>query len=203
MLIWITLATALLILVVLALRFLGDRPISYRGLLLVDTKRFLESFLLQMGVGSVFVLEREPGPGFLQLALTDRHSEVEELEFGLPDAGWCRERFVLVHTALETAEHNCRLEVDRDNIAVPRFLRVRIKGNREELTPRLIQVLTLAAGQLGFDSEDRYTLRMKGSISSEYQRGLADQMEQMPRGGLIARTLAAWLRRSAKTDQEE
>ena len=51
MLIWITLATALLILVVLALRYLGDRPISYRGLLLVDTKRFLESFLLQMGFG--------------------------------------------------------------------------------------------------------------------------------------------------------
>jgi hypothetical protein len=193
----------LLIFVAVAVRRLRDRPIPYRELLLVDANRFLESFLQQLDVGSVFVLERESGPGFLQLAVTDRRSDREELEFGLPDAGWCRERFDLVHNAMEAAGHICHVEADSGNIAIPRFLRVRIRGNREELTPMLIQVLTLAAGQLGFDSEDRYTLRMKGSISSEYQRNLAEQLEQMPRRGRIGRALAAWLRRSAKKHQRE
>lgn len=193
MLTWITLTIALLILIVVVWRLWGNRPISYRGLKLVDTQRYLESFVLQLNVGSVFVVERESGPGFLQLALTDRRHNGQELEFGLPHAEWSREQFDLVHNAMEAAGHICRLEAEPGNMAIPRFLRVRIVGNREELTARAIQVLELAAGQLGFHPEDRYTLQMKGSFSSEYLGKLADQMEHLPRGGVIARPTRCWV----------
>jgi hypothetical protein len=196
--IWFLVAILLLIFVVVAMRRLGERPIPYRELLLVDANRFLESFLQQSDVGSVFVMERESGPGFLQLAVTDRRSDRGELEFGLPDAGWCQGRFEFVHKAMETAGHTCRLEANPGNLAIPRFLRVRIRGNRDELTPMSIQVLTLAAGQLGFGSEDRYTLRMNATISSDYLQDLGEQLEQMPRGDSIGRALAAWMRRLAK-----
>jgi hypothetical protein len=46
-----------------------SKPIAYSGLLLTDLKRFVEGFLLQSAPGSVFALERETKPGFLQLAL--------------------------------------------------------------------------------------------------------------------------------------
>jgi hypothetical protein len=200
--IWFLAAIVLLIMVVVVMRRLGERPIPYRALLLVDANRFLESFLQQSDVGSVFVLERESGPGFLQLAVTDRRRSHREIEFGLPDAEWCRGRFDFVHKAMETEGHTCRLEANHGNL-VPRFLRVRIGGNHDELTPVLIQVLTLAAGELGFDTEDRYTLRMNATISAEYMRDLAEQLEQMPRGGGIGRALAAWLLRSAKKDHRE
>ena len=201
--IWFLVAIVLLIIVVVPMRRLGERPIPYRALLLVDANRFLESFLQQSDAGSVFVLERESGPGFLQLAVTDRRRSHREIEFGLPDAEWCRGRFDFVHKAMETAGHTCRLEANPGNLAVPRFLRVRIRGNRDELTPVLIQVLTLAAGPLGFDSQDRYTLRMNATIGAKYMRDLAEQLEQMPRGGSIGRALAAWLLRSAKKHHRE
>ena len=203
MLIWIALAVALLILIVLAWRFLGNCPIAYRGLKLVDTKRFLEGFLLQLEVGSVLDLERESGPGFLQLALIDRRSGVEELEFGLLDAEWSRDRFDLVYNALRAAGHNCRLETASGNQEIPRFLRVQIRGKREELIQKAIQVLILAADQLGFDPQDRYALRMKGAISTEYQLSLADQMEQIPRANFIPRAIGGWLRRAATKKRRE
>src|SRR6266568_870753 len=78
----------------------AGQPLAYRHLLLEEVERFLELFLHQAGVGSVFVLTRESGPGFLQLALISRRGDNEQLEFGLPDADWCAHRFDAVREAL-------------------------------------------------------------------------------------------------------
>jgi hypothetical protein len=187
---------SLAILVVVLLRWLAQ-PIPYRGLLLSGLQRFLDGFLQQMAVGSVFLLEREFGSGFLQLAVVGRDRDHQELEFGLPDAAWCRGRFDLVHAVMKRAGYDCHVDVNCGNADIPRFLRVRIAGNRHELVPTSLRLLELAASELGFGVKDRYTLRMSGPFSSEYEQELARQLEQLGKGDRIARAGAAWLRRSA------
>src|SRR5262245_59247199 len=196
--IWLIVGIILLAVVVVGLLRLGAKPIPYRGLLLTDLERLLDGFLQQVGAGSVFYLERECGPGFLQLAVLGRHSDHQEVEFGLPDALWCRESFDLVHNAMKGAEYNCSVETNSDNIDIPRFLRVRVAGTRQELVPTLIRMLNLSASRLGFGATERFTLRMSGPFSSEYVEELATRVEQPGKSNQIARAVAAWLRRSAK-----
>src|SRR5438094_7415483 len=154
----------------------AGQPLAYRHLLLREVERFLEGFLHQAGVGSVFVLTRESGPGFLQLALISRNRDKEQIEFGLPDADWCAHRFDAVREALEGDAFFFHVQEDSRNAAVPRFLRVRMQGNRQELVPTLMHVLSLAAQQLEFDAQDRYTLRMNATTSPEYSQYLADRI---------------------------
>jgi hypothetical protein len=195
---WLIVAIVLLAVIVVGLLRLGAQPIRYRGLLLTDLARFLDGFLQQLDAGSVFLLERESGPGFLQLAILRRQRVHETLELGVPDAMWSRERFDLVHNAMQAGGYDCSVETNPDNMAIPRFLRVRVEGNRHELVPILIRILELAAGQLQFDAGDRYTLRMSGPLSSEYEKELATQLDQLGKSDRIAQAGAAWLRRLAK-----
>jgi hypothetical protein len=199
--IWFIVGILILAVLVVVLLRLGGQPIAYRGLLLTDMDRFLKSFLQQSGAGSNFILERESGPEFLQLAVTGRRGDRLEVEFGLPDAAWSQKRFDLVHAAVGSAGYSYHVETNSGNMDIPRFLRVQIRGNRHELTLVLLHVLELAASQLEFEAKDRYTLRMSGPISSEYQQELATQLEQLPRSGRVGHALAAWLRRSAGTRQ--
>lgn len=87
-------------------------------MLLSDITRFVEGFLLREGAGAVFLLERESGPGFLQLAITRRLADHEDVEFGLPDAVWSRNHFDLVHAAMENAGHTCSVEVNPEKIRI-------------------------------------------------------------------------------------
>jgi hypothetical protein len=57
----------------------------------------------------------------------------------------------------------------------------------------VLRLLELAASRLAFAVDDRYTLRMAGAISPEYQKKLAAQLEQLPRARLIGRMFAKWL----------
>lgn len=199
--VWFITAIVLLAIVVLLLRWLSQ-PIAYRRLLLTDTRRFLQSFLQQSGAGSILVLDRESGPGFLQIAIGKRQRDQLEIEFGVPDAAWSRQHFDIVHGAMGNAGFINRVETNSDNENIPRFLRVYVRGNRDELSRVVPQVLELAANALGFRMGDRYTLRMSGAVSSEYQRELAAQLEQLPRGGHIGRMIVRWLRRSAGTGRQ-
>jgi hypothetical protein len=186
-----------------------NEPIAYRGLLLTDLKRFVEGFLLQLGPGSVFILERETRPGFLQLATVERHDKWLKVEFGLPDDQWSRNHFGLVHAAMQNAGYSNQVETNPGNKQIPRFLRVAVEGNRDELTLTLLHVLELAANKLEFEDNDRYTLRMVGEISSEYTYELASMLEQLPRAGRLGRMLSTWLRQlshryeKAKTDRHD
>jgi len=199
---WLIVGIVLLALVFGGLMRLLARPIPYRGLLLTDTERFLKGFLLQLGPGSVLMLERESGPGFLQLAIRERHGDLWQIEFGLPDADWSRERFDLVRDAMVNAGIANDVETNRDNKDIPRFLRVYIEGNRDDLILVLLRILELAANQLEFKKDDQYTLRMSGDISSEYQNELATQLEKLPQRNVILRPLASWLRRSASRNRQ-
>ena len=49
----------------------ANQPMAYSGLLLADSERFLNGFLLQFSTGSVCFFDRESGPGFLQLAMVN------------------------------------------------------------------------------------------------------------------------------------
>src|SRR5690242_8557277 len=79
----------------------AHRPLPYRHLLLPQVERFLDVFLHQGGDGSVLMLSRESGAGFLQLALISRRGDKERLEFGLPDVDWSADHFDAVREALE------------------------------------------------------------------------------------------------------
>jgi len=193
---------ALLTLVAVGLLRLASRPIAYRGLHLSDTERFLKGFLLQNGRGSVLFLDRESGPGFLQVAVRAHRGPWLEIEFGLPELDWSREHFDLVHRAIVNEGHANDVEANDDNKDIPRFLRVYLEGNRDELIHVLLGVLELTANLLEFKKDDTYTLRMMGDIGSEVKIELAGELEQLPHTNLIVRKLAAWLRRSASRNQQ-
>src|SRR5262249_48042368 len=115
--------SALLLLVILVgLLKSAPRPLPYDDLRLEDARRFLKPFLQRADAGSLFVLERQSGRGFLQLAVTHRHGDHEHLEFGLPRADWCADNFDSVQKAIEGLGHSCRVETNEDNAAVPYFL---------------------------------------------------------------------------------
>src|SRR5688572_24604226 len=135
-----------------------SKPVAYRGLLLTDLPRYVEGFLLQLGPGSVFLLERETKPGFLQLAIAERRDRWLKVEYGLPDDEWSRRQFDLVHTTMVEAGFDTTVEPDDNNKQIPRFLRVYAEGNRDELTLTLVQLLETAAHKLEFEVQDRYTL---------------------------------------------
>lgn len=195
---WIVSGIAVLLLFAIGVLRRAGQPIAYRGLHLTEINRFVDSFLEQAGAGSVLSLERESGPGFLQIAVVNRRGDRDELEFGLPDTHWSHAAFDSVRKALEASGCLCILEADSSNAVVPGFLRARFHGHRAELTSQVLEVFSLAAGCLGFNSEARYTLRMSATISPEYQRELADRLDSTTRGSRIARTMAAWLRRSSE-----
>jgi hypothetical protein len=190
------------------MQFLSDlwrwpsKPVAYRGLLLTDLKKFVEGFLLQLGPGSVFLLERETKPGFLQFAIAERRDRWLKVEYGLPDDEWSRRQFDLVQATMANAGYDTNVETDDENKQIPRFLRVYFEGNRDDLTLTLLQVLEVAANKLEFGIEDRYTLQMLGEIHSDYTKELATQLEQLPQGGWFGRTMAKYLRRLAgRSDQ--
>lgn len=173
-----------------------NKPIAHRGLLLTDLKRFVDSFLHHLAPGSVFLLERETKPGFLQLAILERLDQRLGVEFGLPDAEWSHDQFDRVHTAMESAGYSTEVETNEGNEQVPRFLRVFVEGNRDDLTITLLELLGTAANNLGFGTEDKYTLQMLGETDPEYMDELATRLEQSPRSGWFGRTIAKYLRRS-------
>jgi hypothetical protein len=179
-----------------------NKPLAYRGLLLTDLKRFVETFLHQLRPGSVLLLERETKPGFLQLAISERRDQWREVEFGLPDAEWSHSQFDVVHAAMQSAGYSTEIEINEGNEQVPRFLRVYVEGNREDLTITLLQLLETAANKLEFAVEDRYTLQMMGETAPEYTRELATQLEQLPRGGWFTNMLGKYLRRSANRPRQ-
>lgn len=175
-----------------------NKPIAYRGLLLTDLKRFLDSFLTSLAPGSVFLLERETKPGFLQLAMIERRDQWRKIEFGLPDDEWSHNQFDLVHAAMQGAGYSTQVETNEGNKQIPRFLRVYVEGNTDDLAIVLLQLFETAANQLQFGTQDRYTLQMLGETAPEYTRDVANRLEQLPRGGWFTRILAKFLRNSAK-----
>jgi len=120
----------------------------------------------------------------------------------LPELDWSREHFDLVHRAIVNEGHANDVEANDDNKDIPRFLRVYLEGNRDELIHVLLGVLELTANLLEFKKDDTYTLRMMGDIGSEAKIELAGELEQLPHTNLIVRKLAAWLRRSASRNQQ-
>jgi hypothetical protein len=173
-----------------------NKPIPYRGLLLTDIRRLLEGFLHQLGPGSVILLERETKPGFLQLAISERSDQWLRVEFGLPDADWSHNQFDQVHDAMESAGYSIEVETNEGNEQIPRFLRVYVEGNRDDLTITLLELLETAANKLGFEVEDRYTLQASGESDPAYRNELATRLEQSSKGGWLSGTIAKYLRRS-------
>jgi len=173
------------------------KPYIQSGLRLSELSKSLHWFLGEAGAASVLVLDRESGGGFLQFRVTDRKDNRLQIDFGLPDADWCRRSFDGITEALERAGYFCVMETDRSNHEVPRFMTVRLRGTPGELNDRMCGLLHEVAPRLGFASGELYTLRTTTTISADYQRHLAHDLERaVPPGGL-SRILSSWLRRSA------
>jgi hypothetical protein len=118
------------------------------------------------------------------------------LEFGLPDAMWSRRHFENVQQEMET--QLCRVELNADNTQVPRFLRVEIRGTRQELGQRLQSLLRTMASHLEFGPDERYTAQLAVNISPEYRKHLAEQLEHLADQNVVTRILTRWHRGAGK-----
>ena len=158
-------------------RFLKD-SIPHTGLLLSDLTHFLNDFLHSMRTGSLFHLQHETKPGFFKLTMTRRQHKWVQVEFGLPEEDWSRNQFDQVREAMLQAGHTTYVEEKSDNNQLRRYLRVYVQGNWNELTPTLIQVLELAAKQLGYEASDRYSLRGAGIANFDYMHERSTQIDE-------------------------
>jgi hypothetical protein len=148
------------------------------------------------------LLDRESGSGFLQFRVMSRNDNRLQVDFGLPDADWCRDVFDRIGQGLERAGYFCLVETDGSNQQVPRFLTVRLRGTPDELNLRMCELLHEVAPQLGFGSSESYTLQTTTTISADYYRYLANEMERSVPRGRVSRILTSWLRRSAAKRDE-
>jgi hypothetical protein len=173
------------------------KPLIRPALRLTDLPESLYWFLREAGAESVLSLDRESGSGFLQFRVISRKDNRLQVDFGLPDAEWCRSEFDRIGQTLERDGYFCRVETDGSNQQVPRFMTVRLRGTPDELNVRMCELLRDVAARLGFDASESYTLRTTTTMSADYQRYLADEFERAVPSGRLSRILTSWLRRSA------
>jgi hypothetical protein len=81
------------LLLIVAFWHWGKRPIYRRKVPVDGLQVSIDSFLVQTSPGSVLTLDRESGPGFLQLRLASTTAEWQTVEFGLPRTGWSADAF--------------------------------------------------------------------------------------------------------------
>ena len=178
------------------------KPYIQPGLRLNELPESLYWFLREAGTASVLVLDRESGSGFLQFRVMSRKENRLQVDFGLPDADWCRDAFDRIGQALERAGYFCVVETDGSNQEVPRFMTVRLRGTPGELNVRMCELLHEVALRLGFGSGESYTLRTTTTISADYQRYLVNEPERSVPSGRLSRILTSWLRSSAAKRDE-
>jgi hypothetical protein len=140
----------------------GKQPVTHRRIPLSGLHRFVASLPAQMASGGFFIADRESGPGFLQLALSNYGQMQCTLEFGLPELDWSKERFEAVTSALKAAHYDPVVEPGQG--AVSRFLRVIIAGPEENVIARSDQLLSLVSRELGWENRDTFRVRFGGSI---------------------------------------
>ena len=191
-------------------RCLGDMTefltgsIPYPGMLLTDLTPHLEKgFLHPLRTGAVFHLQHETKPGYLMLTIVTRQDKWLQVEYGLPDDYWSHERFDQVQAAMLDAGHPTYMEEQPGDNRIRRFLRVYIRGNWNEITPTLLQVLQLAAKNLGFEDSDRYSMRLAGVASYDYMEEIAtnidEKLNRSPRGrGCLGALLSSFFHGAAK-----
>jgi hypothetical protein len=158
---WIV--VAVLIGVVLFLRWFAKQPFTHRRVPLSGLRRFVASLPAQMAPGGFFIADRESGPGFLQLALRDYGHMQCALEFGLPELDWSSDRFSVIEESLKQAHFDPAIEFAPG--AVTRFMRVLVAGPEPHVIERADQLLNLVASGLGWSQTTTFRVRFGGSLA--------------------------------------
>lgn len=157
----------------------------------------LQPLLHRMRPGAELAAFPNGRDGFLQLVLTGREGSLREVEFGLPDTDWSRTRFDQAVDVLQEHASSWLVEHTPGNPDVPRFLRVWIYGEEDEVREQTAALLHAAAEVLSFPASQTYNVEFTGEDHPDYMRALADQLEQDPRTPRLVRKLVPFYRRQA------
>ena len=141
----------------------AKRPVYRRGVPVSGLQQSIDSFLVQMGPGSVLLAKREDGQGFLQLALRSATAQWQVVEFGLPDAEWSAKSFEAVATRLRQHGYGPAIEPG-ETPAVRQFIRVSLSGHTGELGLRAHQLLQLVSDGLGWSRTSTFAVHCRGGL---------------------------------------
>lgn len=159
---------------------------------------WVKGMLVRYAPGTCLIAQSNDAEGFLQLALTGREGTWRQVEFGLPDAEWSRTRFQLAASALAEGATDVRVERNRRNANVPRFLRVSIAGDIAEVEARAIDLLRRAAEVLSFPADGTYRVSIEGGDHPDYWRSLVDGTKRSSLPRWITRRLDAYILRQVE-----
>jgi hypothetical protein len=140
----------------------GKRPVYYHEVSLSRLPRFVDGFLDQQDTGGVMMMELEPGPGFLQFALTQARGKTQHVEFGFPETSWSSATFPRLQQALTAAGFAPSVEDGPDGGEVRSFMRVRLGGAAEPLTRQILSIAQLSTQTLGW-TDATFTIHFEGA----------------------------------------
>jgi hypothetical protein len=159
-----------------------------------DVVTWLGTLLRSFAPGSVVIAESNGGDGFLQFALTQREKEWRTLEFGLPEAEWSRTAITEIQHLLAAAGGRCSLENAPVGQTIERFLRAELSGVRTEVLQKAMSVVPRIAAALGHSAHQTYKVRLLGNEAVDYRAELAEQLENLSRGGRFEKAMAKVVR---------
>jgi hypothetical protein len=162
-------------------------------------RRWVNAMLWQYAPGATLLADANGGRGFLQLALTGREGEWRRVKFGLPDAEWSHENFALAAVALEEGADAAQVEENPGNVHVPRFLRIALEGERDEVAGRAAELLHRAAAVLELGPEQTFTVTVHGGDHPDFLRDTLEKIEQSALPRWFARRLTDHLHRQLAT----
>ncbi len=161
--IWTLLSVGLLGFV--ALRLL--RPMAHRGVTVTAVKPLLYQFVADGAQGSLLVLEREGGPGLLQLRYCRKEGSDRSIEFGLPLVDWSAASFDKVSQDLGRAGFAVDTQGGGSCGAVRRFMRVCARGSTEGLAADCWRMLSIARDSLGWKEDNTFSVHVERPLRSQ------------------------------------
>ena len=165
---------------------------------------WVQAMLRESASGSHLIFDANQRDGFLQIALTAREGDWRRVELALPDAAWSHDTFALAVFRLGEGADKCEVEERRRNAKVPRFLRVTIEGDSEDVFERVADLLQSMAGIFEFRPEQTFTVSGYGPPDPGHIHFMANDFEQrFPRGGRVTQRIAGMIREHADTVEEE
>jgi len=151
--------------VVATLLYLGLRWLSqsvhYRGTQFDNLPPLLQ-MLFRLDCGGILVIDHEGGPGFFQLAVTANAPDAKQIEFGLPRTEWTESSFDDIVDVARERGWDYVLESDEGEAQVRAFLRIRMRGSKNELESACMDVLRTVKERMRLPESQSYDVHATG-----------------------------------------
>ncbi len=191
----LTLAAALLsaVLAIALYQWLRLQRLRRRASVM-DVAAWVGTLLRSYAPGSVLIAEPNGKDGFIQFALTQRDREWRTLEFGLPDTAWSRAAMARIQDVLDSAGVSWTVEDAPPGSTIDAFLRAELNGVRADVLQRASRLVPRIVAAMGHSLHQTYHVHLLGHDAPEYQHELAEQLENLPKGGRFQKRLAEVIR---------